>query len=77
MPLFIYSLLNRNGLKFGYGPSRVMISDELAVTRVTSSGCRAEWFRPVMAEMAGINENAAGQGTGDAKDARKPIGPQP
>jgi hypothetical protein len=77
MPLFIYSLLNRNGLKFGYGPSRVMISDEFDVTRVTLSDCRAEWFRPVMAVMAGIKENAAGQGTGDAKDARKPIAAQP
>jgi hypothetical protein len=54
MPLFIYSLLyfplDRNGLKFGYGPSMLMISDEIAVTRVTLSDCRAEWFRLVMAE---------------------------
>src|SRR3954471_19401063 len=47
MPLFIYSLLNRNGLKFGYGPSRVMISGDFDVTRVTLSDCRAQWFRPV------------------------------
>jgi len=30
MPLFILSLLDRNGLKFGYGPSMLMSSDEFA-----------------------------------------------
>jgi len=47
MPLFIYSLLDRNGLKFGDGPSMMMISDKIDLTRVTSSGLRADWFRPV------------------------------
>jgi hypothetical protein len=47
MPLFIYSLLDRNDLNFGDGPSMVMISDKFDVTRVTSSGFRADWFSPV------------------------------
>jgi hypothetical protein len=47
MPLFIYSLLDPNGLKFGDGSSMVMISGKFDVTHVTSSGIRADWFRPV------------------------------